>query len=364
MPAQRGIPHPDFPLRLAFLYLLSAAAAFASLALRAPLPVEAVGPLPQLSDYGLFEGPLAEQRPAPGVLPYSLRSPLFSDYAEKLRFVRLPEGEAAHYDGKEVFQFPVGTVLVKTFYYPCDARRPEGPRRLVETRLLIHEPAGWRALPYIWNEAQSDAFLEVAGEKLDVSFSAEDGSRRELRYSVPDLNQCKGCHSFNGKMAPIGPSARQLNGEHAYAGGSANQLQHWALNGLLKGLPARREDIPRAAVWNAPESGSLDERARVWLDINCAHCHRREGPASTSGLFLDIHSGSPEAMGINKAPVAAGRGSGGLRYGIVPGKPEKSILYYRMASTDPGVMMPELGRSVVHEEGLALIREWIREMKP
>ncbi|RMG70375.1 MAG: hypothetical protein D6722_08775, partial [Bacteroidetes bacterium] len=141
-----------------------------------------------------------------------------------------------------------------------------------------------------------------------------------------------------------------------------NQLAHWQAEGLLTGLPADPADIPRVAVWDDPQSGTLDERARAWLDINCAHCHRAEGPAKTSGLFLDIHQTDPGVLGVNKPPVAAGRGSGGLQYDIVPGDPEASILYYRMASTDPGVMMPELGRVGVHEEALTLIHDWITSM--
>jgi hypothetical protein len=107
----------------------------------------------------------------------------------------------------------------------------------------------------------------------------------------------------------------------------------------------------------------LDARARIWLDINCAHCHRPEGPASTSGLNLSIHENNPSAWGVQKSPVAAGRGSGGHQFDIVPGHPENSILVYRMESTDPGEMMPEVGRKVVSQEGLALVKEWIKQMK-
>ncbi|WP_229364501.1 c-type cytochrome domain-containing protein [Fibrella aestuarina] len=106
----------------------------------------------------------------------------------------------------------------------------------------------------------------------------------------------------------------------------------------------------------------MAERARIYLDINCAHCHRPDGPANTSGLNLTIHEQNPTAWGLRKTPVAAGRGSGGHQYDIVAGKPNESILLYRMASTDPGVMMPEVARKVTHQEGVALIREWIEKM--
>lgn len=111
------------------------------------------------------------------------------------------------------------------------------------------------------------------------------------------------------------------------------------------------------------ESVAVSERARAWLEINCAHCHRADGPAKNSGLYLLSSENDPSRLGVGKAPVAAGKGSGGLLYGIVPGKPDESILQYRIESIHPGIMMPELGRSVTHEEGVALLRQWIKEMQ-
>ena len=97
-------------------------------------------------------------------------------------------------------------------------------------------------------------------------------------------------------------------------------------------------------------------------EIDCAHCHQKGGPAESSGLFLDLEEKNIRALGVNKPPVAAGRGSGKRKYNIVPGFPEKSIIEYRINSTDPGIMMPELSRKLVHKEGLELIRSWIRNM--
>ena len=316
-----------------------------------------------LSEYGFFEGSLADQLPAEGVIPYTLNTPLFTDYARKLRFVKLPEGATVPYNDQEVFDFPLGTTIIKTFYFPNDARKSQKGRRLMETRLLIREEAGWKALPYHWNEAQTEANLEVAGDVKEVKWVNEAGKKIKFDYVMPNMNQCKGCHSYAGAMRPIGPSARQLNGSFSYASHTSNQLEHWQEAGILSGLPEQATEIPRIAVWDDPATGSLEERARAWLDINCAHCHNPKGPASTSGLFLDIHQNDPTALGFYKTPVAAGRGSGGFSYDIHPQKPEESILPYRIASTDPGIMMPELGRSLVHQEGLALVEEWISKME-
>jgi uncharacterized repeat protein (TIGR03806 family) len=304
-----------------------------------------------LSDYGFFKGTLKEQIPSDGVVLYTLNSPLFSDYASKLRFVKLPVGQTVSYNPDSVLQFPVGTAIVKTFYYPIDERNPKKGRRLMETRVLLHEAKGWVALPYIWNKEQTDAVLEVAGGSDQVSWIDGAGKKQSFEYQVPNMNQCKGCHERSGEMTPIGPSVRQLNDGH--------QLQNWSTTGLLKGLP--KDHIP-ALVNYSDASASLDDRVKAYLDINCAHCHNPTGPARSSGLYLTWDSKDRTAYGFFKAPVAAGRGSGNLSFDIVPGKPEQSILHYRMASRDPGVMMPELGRQLTHHEGVELVRSWIASL--
>ena len=316
----------------------------------------------KLSEFGFFKMPLASLEPAGDILPYDLNSPLFSDYAFKARFIKLPPGRQAAYSSTDVMEFPEGTVLIKNFYYPADFRKPEADRRIIETRLLIREVIGWNALTYIWNEEQTDAVLEIAGSTVPVSWIDTNGKSQAIHYSVPNLVQCKSCHEKNSRMVPIGPSAGQLNKSYPYKDGHQNQLSRWSSAGLLSSLPPDGE-WPVIPVWDDPETGSLAARARAWLDVNCAHCHRREGPAKNTGLYLTFEETDPYKLGIRKPPIAAGRGSGGLKYGIVPGNPDASILVHRIQSLDPGVMMPELGRKMLHEEGITLIRAWIAEME-
>ena len=319
-------------------------------------------PLMKLSEYGIFQGSIASQEPAEGVIPYHLNTPLFTDYAEKLRFVKLPAGSKVIYNDSAVFNFPVGTSLIKTFYYPNDFRDPSKGRRLMETRILVHEPGGWKALPYIWNAEQTDAILDVAGEMAKVNYIDDRGRKQSRDYIIPNMNQCKGCHNKAEVIMPIGPTAWQLNGEHNYGAATENQLGHWNNSGMLEGYPGAA-NIPKGVVWNDPATGTLEERARIWLDINCAHCHRGDGPAGSSGLQLGWLEKDPLKIGVEKTPVAAGRGSGGLTFDIVPGKPDESIILYRIKSADPGIMMPELGRTIAQPEAISLVSAWIKEMK-
>jgi uncharacterized repeat protein (TIGR03806 family) len=315
----------------------------------------------KLSDYGFFID-LKNQIPADDVVAYELNSPLFSDYAHKARFVKLPQGVAADYKPKDVFDFPKGTTIIKTFYYPNDFRDASKGRFNIETRLLIHEETGWGAYSYTWNEEQTDAVYEVAGGRKDISWVHYDGSTKNLNYVIPNINQCKGCHTDNGKMKPIGPTARQLNGEFAYHDGTKeNQLLHWQKKGILNNLPNLAQ-IDKAARPDDPHA-SVEDKARAYLDINCAHCHKEGGPAVTSGFLTDFYQTNKTKLGFYKGPVAAGRGSGDRKYDIVPGKPDESIIIFRMESTDPGIMMPELARKMKHDEGVQLIREWIASLK-
>ncbi len=313
-------------------------------------------PAEKLSDYGFFATTNAGAAVSEGVRPYDLINALFSDYASKHRYVYVPKGEHATYNPDTVFDFPVGAVLIKTFAFAPDMRDPALNERWIETRLLIHKADGWIAYPYIWNKEQTEAVYSPVGGRQQIDTISPEGKPMSIDYAVPNRNQCKECHSLGDDFVPIGPSARNLN--HVGPAG-VNQLADWTKRGILTGAPA---DAPAApAVYGA---APLGERARAWLDINCAHCHRARGGASNSALFLAWNETDPSGWGVRKRPVAAGRGSGDSLFVIEPGHPEQSILVYRIDSTEPGVLMPELGRTVVDEKAVALIREWIGAMPP
>ena len=320
--------------------------------------ISAERPPQLLSAYGFFRDAGARE-PVAGVTPYDLNTPLYSDGALKFRYVYVPPGAQARYNPDGVFDFPVGTVLIKTFAFAADMRRPTENVRFLETRLLIRRADGWIALPYVWNEAQTEARLSPIGAEIPVSFTNEAGRAIALDWVVPNRNQCKGCHDLAGEFTPIGPTARNLNRLFDYAAGAEDQLAHWRDAGLLDQAPRDAPSVPRA--YDA-SSGTLEQRARAYLDVNCAHCHNPQGPAHTSGLDLRWSQHEPIQWGVLKRPVAAGRGSAGFEFAIEPGHPARSFLLRRMESTDPGMMMPETGRQLVDERGVALIRDWIADM--
>ena len=313
----------------------------------------------KLSEFGLFEQPLAKHQPVAGVVQYDLNTPLFSDYAEKKRFIRLPKGAQIQYRDQEVLDFPVGSLMAKTFSYFADMRDKTKGERLLETRIEFRNEDGWYGVTYVWNDEQTDATLVVGGGQVDVSWIHSDGQKRELNYSIPNANQCLNCHSDNKNYVPIGPTARNLNRKGPASEDSRKQLEQLAHAGMLNGLPT---SAPIAAMpdFEDHHSGTTETRARAWMEVNCAHCHNPNGSARTTGLDLRAIQTELGKMGVWKNPVAAGHGSGGRKYDIVPGKPDESILIYRLESHEPSVMMPSVGRQLVHTEAVALLREWVQ----
>ena len=375
--AGEGVDAPYW--RLALLALLSLVC-IATATAQSPTPVNQTAiaserPPELLSAYHFFRDARARQ-PNDRVTAYDLNTPLYSDGALKFRYVFIPPDQQAQYRDEGVFEFPVGTVLIKTFAFAADMRRPTENVRFLETRLLIRRTEGWMAYPYVWNEAQTEARLSPVGATIPVTFTNEQGQAIALDWAVPNRNQCKGCHDLAGEFTPIGPTARNLNrtvtetvivvadGRSTDTLGQttqSDQIDNWTELHLLNGAPraSAAPSVPRA--YDA-STGSLELRARAYLDVNCAHCHNPQGPAHTSGLDLRWSQHDPIAWGVGKRPVAAGRGSAGFEFAIDPAHPERSILLYRLRSTDPGVMMPETGRQLVDERGAALIEEWIAHM--
>jgi uncharacterized repeat protein (TIGR03806 family) len=317
------------------------------------------------------------------VVPYDLNTPLFSDYALKLRTVWIPLETSAKYSEDREFDFPIGTIISKTFHYELAEGDVGGAAKVIktdreavlsadgtldldeyylaETRLLIRYEVGWNAFAYVWNAEQNEAFLEPAGELLNLNLISKSGESESIIYFVPDRNQCVACHApdhTSKELRPLGPKARQLNRDYSYITGTENQLTYWSNNGLLSGFEGLPH-APKLANWSNPGNATLEERSRAYLDANCAHCHNPNGAADTSGLNLNIEAEVDRNYGICKPPVAVGRGSGNRPYDIYPGRADDSILLFRMENTDPAIAMPELGRATNHIEAIAVVRDWV-----
>ncbi|MBM4205778.1 MAG: hypothetical protein FJ194_16785 [Gammaproteobacteria bacterium] len=356
-------------LRLQFLSVLFLFGLFGACTPAVPLPAPDAYPQ-NLSEWNLIWREVDALKMHPEAMVYDLNTPLFSDYALKLRAVYLPAGNAALYQENEVFDFPVGTVISKTFFY---AKSPDGAltkqtnwdgdarkvtfssHHIMETRLLVRQPHGWDALPYIWNG--DDAHLAISGKLIPASLDEE-----KFVYQVPSRNECAGCHVTDHTakaLLPIGLKARLLNRPAPTL--AENQLSRMASKGQLYDLPDDLSHVPKAAS-HTEKAEPLADRARAYLDANCGHCHNPKGAADTSGLWLDAHTTDTRQMGQCKAPIAAGRGTGGRLFSVVPGRPDESILLWRMETSDPATRMPEVGRSLVHDEGVELIRAWIESL--
>lgn len=309
-----------------------------------------------LSSMGFFTGDLYDLQPASRVFLYDLSTPLFSDYTIKHRYIWLPEGSSIEYKAQGIVGFPAGTVIIKNF----SSLNADDSERRLETRLLFLDPddGEWKVMVYLWNDEQTEAYRHITGKTINIRVRNDAGDVLETAYRVPNTNDCKRCHSSNDDIIPIGPRVRSLN--TVIPGASQNQLDTWAAMGYLSGLPAT--GVPVLPDWADESAFSMDERARAYLDMNCAHCHTAGGDAFNTGLFLEYEQTDSTRLGVYKIPVSAGPGSGHLTYDIVPGDADASIMHFRMNNPAPGVAMPELAKSLVHEEGVALIRAWINSL--
>lgn len=326
-----------------------------------PVPVSpvvldlAAVPYAKLSDYNFFEGDIKNLQPVYGVLPYDLNSSLFTDYALKKRFVWMPSGEKAHYmaDG-EVLHFPVGTVLIKNFYY--DNITPSGATLIIETRLLIKKEDGWIAANYVWDEQQTDAVLNTNGGIQRVEWS-QNGQVMSHNYKIPSHNMCMLCHAQNEITMPIGPKPQNINKMYTYTDGTLNQLAKWKSFGYLDTYP---NQILSTVNWE-DTSKPLDLRVRSYLDVNCAHCHTEGADCGYTPMdFAFANSGIPANLGICREPIDFVTGT--EEY-IVDGQDtSNSLMYWRMSNSIQSEMMPPTGRVRVHTEGLQLIEQWINSL--
>lgn len=291
----------------------------------------------KLSAFKLFAGEPKDLIPSPGIELIELSSALFTDYAKKQRLMKLPLGSRMSVTGNGLPQYPEGTLLIKTFYYDKEENDPAAGRQLVETRLLLLKNGHWNAGTYRWNTRQNEAFYTKDTANVGVTWKNKNGQLRKIGYHIPSQQECVSCHQFSDEIMPIGPKAMNLNRTVTREGKQLNQLVYLQNKGLLQfktglsklsALPAYEDTMVATAY-----------RARAYMEINCAHCHNPNGLASGKSLLLNynmpyVHTG----IAINQNNIVDRVSSLGAFH------------------------MPKLGTTVIDEEGVKLIRDYIKQL--
>lgn len=333
-------------------------------------------PYPKLSDYHFFVGDMKNQVPESDVLPYEPASSLFTDYAHKKRFVWIPKGMKATYDGDgNVLQLPVGSAIIKTFYY--EKVQPLNTTKIIETRLMIRKADGWIFAEYLWNNDQTEAYLDMNGSNVSIDYKDENNILQSVpNYRIPNVVQCIICHKSKQMVnnvevdtyIPIGIKPQNLNFDYNYGNETKNQLTKWIEKGILQNnfsLPSEAN----TAIDYKDASKPLEKRVRSYLDINCAHCHQDNRHCDYRPMRFsftesgDIQNGRAnlgicvDTQDMQDFPPA-------LSKIISPGNVNRSMLYYRLNTTNENFRMPLHGRTVIHTEGVNLLQQWINTLQP
>lgn len=310
---------------------------------------------PLLSQTGAFEN-IHDLTPVKSLIPYDLIVPFWSDGAAKIRFVSVPD-EKIKFSPTGEWNFPAGTVFVKTFELPIDESNPSLKRRL-ETRLLVRDDAGGvYGVTYKWRADNSDADLLTTNLSETIPIKTATGVRTQTWY-YPSRQDCLTCHTANAGLV-LGVKTRQLNRNFTFPSGTSdNELRTWNHLGLfdtnldethLQNLPAlaRIEDTNRG----------LEDRARSYLDANCAQCHRPRGTVA----YFDARFDTPLAkQGLINGPVLIDQRIDNSRV-VAANDIWRSILLLRASSID-GLKMPPLAHNRVDEAGMELLKQWIESL--
>lgn len=317
-------------------------------------------PYQTLSEYNFYEGDMADLSPVYGVLPYDLITSLFTDYALKKRFIWMPDDVKASYvsDGK-IFNFPVGTVIIKNFYY--NNVLPENATKILETRLMIKKQEGWIFAEYVWNEAQTEAVYDMEGSNVPIEW-LQEGESKTVSYRIPSESECLMCHKSVGEAIPIGPKPQNINSIFNYSDGSENQMTKWEDMGYLdSNYPSSINSVVK---WDDP-SQPMELRMRSYFDVNCAHCHTEGGHCDYRPIKLAFNeSADPLNLGICVEPEDDI--SFWIDYNpthiVSPGDINNSVVFHRMNTTEDAIKMPLTGRKLIHDEAVLLLQDWINSL--
>lgn len=318
-----------------------------------------------LSRTGIFAS-TKDHIPAAGVLPYSINAERWADHAISERFLALPGRAQIDVDPSGRWKLPDGSVLAMTVSRDLEQGDPKSRKR-IETQILHFEAEAWRPYTYVWNDEQTDAHLagaEGATRTIAVRDPRAPSGQRAVSHRIHSRAECNLCHNpwvgnpsltFGRQSAsPLALSTRQLNCER-----DGDQLEHLSQLGVFAQPTAAKGSKPPKQVNPYDASADLSQRARSYLQVNCAHCHQfNAGGAAFIDLSESLELSRTGTVGV--APVQGTFGIDGARI-IAPGDPLGSVLFYRMAKLGGG-RMPRVGSNIVDERGLALIAAWIANL--
>lgn len=289
--------------------------------------------LNSLSAYSMYEGEMKNLKPTSDYLLYELGSTLFTDFAHKQRLIYIPIGLVINKINDGLPNYPEGTIIAKTFYYVNDERDETSGKHIIETRILIKKNNSWNVADYLWNDAQTDAFLIESGFNTPVHFINESGEPQTIAYHVPNNRECATCHNVSNQVIPIGPTLRNLNIPIHQDGSTINQLSYFQSLGILESFDVNNTSaLPDFHDMN----NDIAERARGYLDINCAHCHFKDGAAADTELYFNYEDTENESL--------------------IRERKDKIQEYL-----ETGVM-PRVGTSVIDQEGVSLIIDYLNQL--
>ena len=324
-----------------------------------PAP-EKMPPFPRkLSETGLFAS-VKDHRPAPGVIPYTVNVPFWSDGAAKERFLALPGEMQVKFNKEGTWEFDAGAVMVKSFTLEAEEGNPE-TRRYIETRLLVNEDDRWVGYTYAWNDEQTDAEL-VEGEGRDQTYQIQDqrlpAGQRSQVWRYPSREECMYCHSRAAGFV-LGMNTRQMNRDQDYAGTTDNQLRTLDHIGIFKEplekTPAEYPALPNPFGTDA----DVEARTRAYLQVNCAMCHAPSGGGNSR--FNLVYTAEPDKVRlIDESPIHDTMGVANPRL-VAPGDPDRSILYRRLMVRGLN-QMPPTSTNRIDQRGAELVAEWIRQL--
>ena len=301
----------------------------------------------KLSDTDIFAS-IRKQKFSDSYHRYEVNAPFWSDNAIKHRYFWLPEGEQLGYREDGTWEIPVGAKIVKHFQ--------NIDKKPIETRLILRTDAGWESATYIWNKKKNDALLMPEGKQFELWRPVHGKKKwKPMTWHSPSSSECASCHTDAAGYV-LGMNTAQLN--RSQDGKDVNQISSWIEDGIVD---IDQFDSQTASKYCFPfdESADLETRARVLLEVNCAMCHRPNGPGNANiDLRIAATLDQTKLVGVKPAQTDLGIDGGLL---VAPGDPEKSLLLRRMSTLGEG-RMPTIGSNLVDGKGVELIEQWIKSM--